>query len=249
MPEDATGREVPGGNGGAAVPADALSRQVALNQKLRRMASLSRHDINNQLTIINGYLLLLESGSASIANEEILRILQGATDRIQRILKFTRDYQEIGANPPAWQELGSVIRQARAAIELPGDVRLTVGDSCAPVSICADPLFVKVFSALIDNSLRHGNGVSEIRVSCSPEDGNLAIVYEDNGAGITDAVRSVLFEPGKGKKTGFGLFVARDILAITGMTIAETGRAGTGAKFEIVVPGGGFRTAGTVPPH
>ena len=231
------------------VPEDALSRQIVLNQKLRRMASLSRHDINNQLTIVNGYLSLLASGSSSIRNEEILRILQGAADRIQRILKFTRDYQEIGANPPAWQDLAGVIREARIAAEIPGNIRFTVGDACVPVSISADPLFGKVFSILIDNSLRHGNGISEIRVLCSTKDGRLAIVYEDNGPGIPDTVRSILFEPGKGKKTGYGLFVARDILAITGMTIVETGRAGTGARFEIMVPGGGFRTAGTVSPE
>lgn len=39
--------------------------------------------------------------------------------------------------------------------------------------------------------------------------------------------------------TGFGLFFAREILAITGITIRETGTPGEGARFEMVVPEGG----------
>jgi hypothetical protein len=33
----------------------------------------------------------------------------------------------------------------------------------------------------------------------------------------------------------------REILAITGITITETGTAGTGARFEILVPKGAYR--------
>ena len=38
-----------------------------------------------------------------------------------------------------------------------------------------------------------------------------------------------------------GLFLVREILAITGITITETGTYGSGARFEIVVPKTGYR--------
>ena len=46
---------------------------------------------------------------------------------------------------------------------------------------------------------------------------------------------------GFGQNTGLGLFLSREILAITGITITENGVPGIGARFEIRVLNGGFR--------
>jgi len=54
--------------------------------------------------------------------------------------------------------------------------------------------------------------------------------------------KRVIFKRGFGENTGLGLFLARESLAITGITITETGEPGIGAWFEIVVPKGGYRT-------
>ena len=50
-----------------------------------------------------------------------------------------------------------------------------------------------------------------------------------------------LFKRGYGKNTGFGLFLIREILSITGITIDENGEPGKGARFEITVPNGTYR--------
>jgi signal transduction histidine kinase len=46
---------------------------------------------------------------------------------------------------------------------------------------------------------------------------------------------------GFGKNTGLGLFLSREILAITGITITENGIPGKDAQFEITVPKGAYR--------
>jgi signal transduction histidine kinase len=212
-------------------------------QKLSLVISTARHDINNQLTILNGYLSLLETPNPAMKTSDIIRILQGATARIEWILRFTREYQDIGAKAPAWQVPGEAIRSAKSMIE-----NITVHFfpdlSCDEVEIHADPQIARVFYQLIDNSLRHGEKVSEIRIHCSAENNLLTIVYEDNGVGIPDRIRPVLFELGKGKNTGYGMFLVREILAVTGITITEKGVAGKGARFEIIVPSGSFRMTG-----
>ena len=53
-----------------------------------------------------------------------------------------------------------------------------------------------------------------------------------------------IFERGYGKNTGLGLFLAREILSITGITIRETGKPGKGARFEIAVPKDAFHVVG-----
>ena len=59
--------------------------------------------------------------------------------------------------------------------------------------------------------------------------------------GITDGDKKKLFRKGFGKHTGLGLFLSREILAITNITITENGIPGKGARFEIMVPKGMWR--------
>ena len=123
------------------------------------------------------------------------------------------------------------------------DVRVEV-DPKNP-EIFADRLFEKVFYNLIDNALRYGGaGMKTIRVSSQEIDTCLLIVCEDDGVGISAEDKKRLFTRGFGKNTGLGLFLSREILAITGITIKETGEPGKGARFEITVPKGMWRTAG-----
>ncbi|MDD1718070.1 MAG: ATP-binding protein, partial [Methanoregulaceae archaeon] len=69
----------------------------------------------------------------------------------------------------------------------------------------------------------------------------LTVTVSDNGTGVPDGEKEKIFRRGYGKATGLGLFLAREILSITGMTIRETGIPGAGARFEIMVPPGMFR--------
>jgi signal transduction histidine kinase len=69
------------------------------------------------------------------------------------------------------------------------------------------------------------------------------IAVADDGIGVPAELKEKIFEKGYGKHTGFGLFLAREILAITGITIQETGTFGKGAVFAITVPEGSFRKA------
>jgi signal transduction histidine kinase len=105
----------------------------------------------------------------------------------------------------------------------------------------ADPLLEKVFFNLVDNSLRHGGNVTRITLEAVPSPGSLVLVYQDNGAGIPPEEKGEIFNRGYGKNTGYGLFLIREILSITGLSIKESGTQGEGARFEIHVPEGSFR--------
>jgi signal transduction histidine kinase len=105
----------------------------------------------------------------------------------------------------------------------------------------ADPLVGRVFYNLVENSIRHGDGVKRIRVSAEPRGDAMLVVYEDDGVGIKDEDRAHIFEKGFGRNSGYGLFLIREILAITGITIEEKGKAGKGVRFEMTVPPGAWR--------
>ena len=95
-----------------------------------------------------------------------------------------------------------------------------VGD----LDVFSDPLFERVFYNLIDNALRYGGRkMTMIRITSRESETGLVISVEDNGVGISADDKKRLFERGFGHHTGLGLFLSREILAITGITITETG--------------------------
>ena len=83
--------------------------------------------------------------------------------------------------------------------------------------------------------------MKQVRFSSRASGDELLIICEDDGPGIPEHEKRRIFEHGYGKNTGFGLFLIREILAITGMTIGETGFPGKGAQFTIHIPAGNFR--------
>ena len=104
------------------------------------------------------------------------------------------------------------------------------------------PLLEKVFYNLFDDALRYGGEkMTAVRAYYRTGDSALTLVIEDDGVGIPARDKSRIFERGFGKNTGLGLFLVKEILAITGISIRETGIPGSGARFEITVPNGAWR--------
>ena len=114
-------------------------------------------------------------------------------------------------------------------------------DDTGTIQIFADPLFEKVMYNLTDNTIRHGKTATEVYVSVTTDQDDIRIIWDDNGVGVPIDQKEMIFNRGFGKNTGLGLFLIREVLTITGMTIQETGEPGRGARFEITVPDGMWR--------
>ncbi|MDD4137421.1 MAG: ATP-binding protein [Methanoregula sp.] len=216
---------------------DALQTAI---KKLNMLSSITRHDILNQVMGLRTYLELSKEDLKGTRFEVYIDKEDQAAEAIQRQIEFTKYYQDIGVDAPKWQDAGEVILTAAAPLNLES-VRMQV--TVTGVEIFADPLIVKVFFNLMENSLRHGERVTQISFSSRGSDTGLVITYRDNGVGISAEDKKKLFQKGFGKHTGLGLFLSREILAITGITITENGEPGKGVQFEILVPKEGYRSA------
>lgn len=209
------------------------------NRKLNLLSGITRHDITNQLTMLGGYVRLLERKLPDAAYAGDFARIRAISGQIATLIQFTREYEEIGVHAPAWQDARAL---ADAACQAAGSGTVAcANDLPEGLMIFADPLIAKVFSNLVDNALRHGKTISRLRFFCPDADSNRVIVCEDDGVGVAAEIKERIFEPGFGKNTGFGLALTREILDITGIAIRETGTPGTGARFEIAVPAGQFR--------
>ena len=208
------------------------------NDKLNLLNSITRHDILNQLTVILGYLEIMKMKFPDPALQDILDNETLAASNIRTQIMFTKDYQDIGVKSPQWFDIGKVISSVAASLPLS---HVSLGVHLDKLELYADPLLEKVFYTLMENTLRHGKNVTTIRFSFKTLDDGLVVIYEDNGGGIPAEHKEAIFERRFFKHTGFGLFLSRTILGITGMTIRETGIPGKGARFEISVRKGSYR--------
>jgi PAS domain S-box-containing protein len=211
------------------------------NKQVALLTSITRHDIINQVTSLKGYVGMLKKQNTEEKNVRLLNTVEAIADTILRQIIFTRDYQNVGAEAPRWIPVKTTLDSLLQTIDR-GSVMIAI--NTGDLEIYADPLIEKVFFNLIDNSLRHGKHVTHIRISHRQEDNILVMIYEDDGVGIPEEDKEKIFERGFGKNTGYGLFLIREILAITGFSIQETGTQGTGARFEIRVPHQSYRFPG-----
>jgi PAS domain S-box-containing protein len=212
------------------------------SKKLTLLSSITRHDINNQLTILTGYLTILEKQQPDPTLTEYFLKVNNAAKRISAMVRFTKEYEQIGVHAPTWQECHTLVDTA--AKQAPLGMVVVKNDLPAGAEMFADPLVVKVFYNLMDNAVRYGGKITTIRFSVEEAGDDQVIVCEDDGDGVVAAEKEKIFERGFGKNTGLGLALSREILSITGITIRETGELGKGARFEMVVPKGTWRIAG-----
>ena len=220
-----------------------LSKVLATaNKKLNLLSGITRHDINNQLTVQIGYLNLLKKMQSHPTPNEYFQKVLTAAKRISAMIQFTKEYEQIGVHAPTWQECRTLVDTAAKQAPL-GKVTV-INDLPAGSEVSADPLIVKVFYNLMDNAVRYGGKITAIRFSALESGYGHLIVCEDDGEGIVVAEKEKIFDRGFGKNTGMGLFLSREILDITGITIRETGEPGTGARFEMTVPDGMWRMGG-----
>ena len=213
------------------------------NKKLTLLSGITRHDINNQLTALMGYLSILEDMPPGPPRDEFFRKAGTATERIADMIRFTKEYEGIGVVDPVWQVCRTLVDTA--AKEAPLGTVVLKNDLPAGLEVFADPLIVKVIYNLMDNAVRYGGKITTIRFSARDREGEMILVCEDDGNGIPVEEKTRIFERGVGKNTGMGLFLSTEILSISDITIAETGEPGTGARFEITVPRGMYRCAET----
>jgi PAS domain S-box-containing protein len=214
-----------------------------VNQKLNLFSSITRHDIRNQLNLI---FLAIDALSGQNLSDDGLRQIQqieSSAHRIRTFIDLAREYEEIGIQKPVWKPVLETFLSVTASMNCRVEFDDSLAD-CRNVFVYADPLLEKVFFNIVDNSIKYGPEVTRIIIGCHTTDEGLTIAIRDNGPGIPDEEKEMIFFKGYGKGTGLGLFLVREILGITGMKIRETGTYGKGARFEILVPPGRFMRTG-----
>jgi signal transduction histidine kinase len=233
-------------------------------EQLGQLAGSIAHDFRNLLTVIVGYAELIELRPANAETlehnvAEVLAASKRATELTDKLLAFSRHEPEVRPGPlvvQEWFDECVVLLSPFAGVE--GEVlRLEcepgLPDLMLPrisldqivlnlVSNARDSLppeegYVRVSVAAHDE-VRHG----PLTATLAAAESVMVLEVSDNGSGIPEEVRPHIFEPyfttkERGRGTGFGLAIVREIIERAGGEIALREPPGGETTFRVFLPG------------
>jgi len=221
---------------------DALKRTmnelVNVNEKLSVVGNLTRHDVRNKLTVITGNIYILKKKHSD--NPEIINRLvqmEQACKSIVKIFDFAKMYEQIGVGELTLTDVEKSFDEAVALFS--GLPNVKIINECHGLTVMADSFLRQLYYNLIDNSMKHGKRVTKLRVHYEiARQGQLTLIYEDNGVGVPIKNKPELFREGfsTGGSSGYGLYLIRKMMEAYGWTIQENGEPDVGAKFTITIP-------------
>ena len=208
-----------------------------MNEKLRVVGGLTRHDVRNKLSAVNGYTYLLKKKHKDSTDiiDQVEKIEQVVADSV-KIFEFAKMYEQLGVEKLSNVDVEKAVDEA---VALFSDLNIKVINGCQGLRVLADSFLVQLFYNFIDNTIKYGVKATTVKVYFEKEDaGGLLLIYEDDGVGILVENKSKLFTKGfsTGGSTGFGLFFIQKMMDVYGWTITEEGRTNIGAKFVITIP-------------
>jgi PAS domain S-box-containing protein len=215
--------------------ADSRKRIEEINEKLRVVGGLTRHDVRNKLMAAKTSLYLLKQKSKNYPElKDFIASIDDSLEQSSRIFEFSTQYEKIGSEKLTQV---SVKEEFDKAAKLTSHKNIDIECNTGDLTVLADSMLQQLFYNFIDNSLKHGKTVSKIRLSHSENNDNIRLMYEDNGIGIPLVYKNKIFIQGfTTGGSGLGLKLAKKMVEVYGWTITEDGEEGKGAKFVITIP-------------
>jgi len=212
-----------------------MNELATINEKLGVVGKLTRHDARNKLSVIaNNIYLAKQKLTGDDSALEYLGEVESTIGQVEEIFNFARTYEMLGVEDLSYVDVEKSVKEAAMLFSDLDGAKLV--NECHGLMVMADSLLRQLFYNLIDDTLKHGEKVSQIRVYYKKVKDQLKLVYEDDGVGIPEAEKELIFKEGYGKGTGYGLYLIKKICEAYGWTIQETGKSGKGAQFTMTIP-------------
>ena len=214
------------------------------NKKLNILASVTRHDIQNKVTILLGYLTRAKKRETDPEIREYLDRQERAALAIRDETAITRDFKNLGTDSPEWLEIREVIsaatsrfrdQAARFSVSLP-----------ANLSVYADRQIEQAFFRLFETALNSTLVPQAIRVFLREDPNRIVLCVEYDNNRIPDEEKTTGSDIAGSDQEKRSLLIIREILSLTDITLDEITDPGKCVRFEIGIPAISYRFSANV---
>jgi signal transduction histidine kinase len=226
---------------------------TAANAEKNRYLGIAAHDLRNPLSSIRGLSqLLMEHAVEPPQQDEFHQTINRTSDEMLGLVNDLLDVSVIESGRLDLRrtavDTGKLVRQRVELLEpyaRSKKIEIALDASGAPPANIDAARFGQVIDNLISNAIKFSPLETRVTVTLHPGDGSFVFSVQDQGPGIAEAERKLLFQSfqklsarptGGEKSTGLGLAIVKKIVDAHGGSIAVDSTPGSGTKFTVTVP-------------
>jgi two-component system phosphate regulon sensor histidine kinase PhoR len=240
--------------GAVAVLRDIGDRK-ALQKRNAEFVSAVSHEMKTPLAGIKAYVELLADGDAEdeATREEFLQIINGQTDRMQRLIENLLNLARIEAGVVQVQKqpqsLNEVLEEALRVVRPAAEAKqIALGADLSPLylGVLADrDMLLQAAINLLSNAIKYTPDGGRVTLRSRMEDSEIRFEVEDSGVGLSEEDSRRVFDKfyrvKKDKNmaagTGLGLPLAKHIVEdVHGGRITVASKLGEGSTFAVHLP-------------
>jgi len=209
------------------------------NKKLNVLASITRHDIQNKVTILLGYLTRAKKRETDPEVREYLDRQEIAARAIRDEIAITRDFKDLGSDSPEWLDIGEMVAEVTNRFR-DHAVRFSI-DLPPGLLVYADRQMERAFFRLFETAFTSPSPPESIRVFSRGEQDRIVICVEFEGDQNPTDKKNAGSDTTGSDLERHSLLVIREILSLTDITLDESKGPGNGERFEIGIPAVSYR--------
>ena len=229
-------------------------RMMALEKLKGEFLLLASHELRGPLTVINGYLSLMQDGVLGELPERTRDVLPTMAAKAAAMNHLIDEMLQTARLEQGFQLQLKPLDLRELALEAVGSVaplvgaeqRLVTASTAKAIPILGDrERLIIILTSLLDNAIKYSGPQGEIAYSVSVEEGWATVAVQDRGLGISREGMAKLFtrfgriitaENAHIPGTGLGLYLAQGLADMHGGRITVESELGQGSTFTLRLP-------------